>query len=214
MFTKRQAAQAQPQPSSASIEDGGDQGVRPNQIPFVNPRGPIEAFDQEEVTPSLPEVSLGFGFPPPIPPTPPAPTASVEDVLANPTAAEDRLHAALTVRALKWLEIVEKDDQGRDPITGKPLVDLDTQVAMFKVISDWLKTSKKTKNSSTDEDSTAPGIEQMRTLVREEVTVRAKAATEDKPRRAFKASSKAEGPDDNLLALNLNRARQAAMREQ
>lgn len=99
-------------------------------------------------------------------PTPPPVSDPPRDeawVLSNPAVAEDKLHAALTLRALNWLDILQQDQ--RDP-AGKPLYDLDLQVQMFKTISEWLKTSKRTKGKSDDDDA-VPGIDQMRQIISE-----------------------------------------------
>lgn len=92
---------------------------------------------------------------------------TLEKVISAPSWAEDQLHASLTLRALRWLELLEQDDN-TPPQPGKRVVGLDTQVEMFKVISDWLKTSKKTKSEGTEEGG-APGIEQMREVIRQEM---------------------------------------------
>lgn len=98
--------------------------------------------------------------------TPEAVSFTLEQVLANPSLAEDRLHGSLMLRALRWLELLERDDN-TPPKPGQRVVGLDTQVDMFKVIAEWLKTSKKTKGL--DDEEGAPGIEQMRELIRQEL---------------------------------------------
>jgi hypothetical protein len=95
------------------------------------------------------------------------PALTLERVLAAPTWAEDQLHGSLTLRALRWLALLEMDE-GTPPQPGKRVVSLETQVDMFKVISDWLKTSKKTKSGGENEEE-APGIEQMREVIRQEL---------------------------------------------
>lgn len=103
------------------------------------------------------------------PEPPPFDLPSIEDLLADPSEAEDHLHAHLTLRALKWLALLEAEENS--PIQpGQKRVTLETQVDMFKVIAEWLKTSKKTKG--TGEDDTVPGIEQMRAIIAEALATR------------------------------------------
>lgn len=204
MFTRRGGnTPAQP----ASPTSPAQSPTQPNQIPFVNPAPDFGLEDLEDKAP---------------PPT-------LEEVLADPTKAENTLYAALTVRALKWLEFLEQDES-LNPQPGKRLVTLDTQVSMFKVIAEWLKTSKKTKEAGEDEKG-APGIEQMREIIRQELeakpTPQKKPSTflrddydldpnEDLPPRRVKtkaeitAAIKKKGSntgDDRYLSTMLSRAR-------
>lgn len=153
------------------------QGQIPNahQIPMADqpltaeqrlPNSGPEALSGEAATTSLSETS-GAG------------SLTLELVLASPTWAEDQLHASLMLRALRWLALLEQDDNS-PPQPGKRVVGLDTQVDMFKVISEWLKTSKKTKGTGEDEKE-APGIEQMREVIRQELE-KVPPSNETKPR--------------------------------
>ena len=151
MFMKR-GGSGQPPPGSSSTPSSTPP-VQPNQIPYDNPPPPSGP-------PELTEVNE-------------------ERVLADPTWAENQLHAALTVRAIKWLEFL-KQDENQNPQPGQRLVTLDTQVQMFKVVSDWLKTSKKTKESGAEEDK-VPGIELMRQAIREEMALVAAKPLAKKP---------------------------------
>lgn len=202
MFMKRGGAN--PGPPAPPTATSPTPGVQPNQIPYVNPplpSGPAASNGEEEVT--------------------------EERVLADPTWAENLLHASLTVRSIKWLELL-KQDETLNPQPGQRLVTLDTQVQMFKVISDWLKTSKKTKEAGDDES--VPGIELMRQVIREEMalvkpTPKPKPPSDDEddgdpPRRkvgGFAKGNKAAGAkppeDDRQLSAMVNRAREAAYKE-
>lgn len=78
------------------------------------------------------------------------------------TNAETRVHWALMRRALKWLELL--DEEGLDEETGRPKTDLSTQVQMFKVISDWLQVSRKTKPDEGDKMD-PKGVEVLRNVL-------------------------------------------------
>ena len=141
------------------------------------------------------------------------------EILTNPSAAEDAIHGALTLRALRWLDLLEKDE--RDS-TGKPIYDLELQVSMFRVISDWLKTSKRTKGQ--DDDQSIPGIDQMRQIISDELDARkaaekAKKASEPDSRQKQKAvyATRKPGPvsaaDDSKLDALLERARRVDLEE-
>lgn len=117
---------------------------------------------------------------------------SVDEVLANPSGIEDRLHAALTVRALKWLDILDRDEE--DPAhtpTGQRVITLDLQVDMFKVISEWLKTSKKTKSTDKD-DTNSPGVEAMQAAI--VAALKQMGAVDEGARSAPEAQQNEENP--------------------
>lgn len=209
MFTKRGSTGPKtPSQPDLSSTPSSTPPATPAQIPFVNP--PLPSGPEE----------------PPFPVT-------EEKVLEDPTWAENQLHAGLTVRAMKWLEFL-KADETLNPQPGQRLVTLDTQVQMFKVISEWLKTSKRTKEAGALEEG-APGIEMMRQAIREEMAVlsepKPKAAPKKPPpsndenwaaseppatpfeRRKKSGTSPYAGADDSQLAKALSRAREAALRE-
>jgi hypothetical protein len=176
------------------------------------------------------------------PSTPPKAWAipTVDEALANPGELEDRLHAALSVRALKWLEYLEAEEQ--DPArvaNGQRAITLDLQVDMFKVIAEWLKTSKKTKNPDKDIDGTPAGIDAMSQAIErammamgarsapleskndedDEVEVHQPgiqpvpvATPKKQPSGAQKRRAAREQSEDDELALLLNRARDRALR--
>lgn len=141
-----------------------------------------------------------------------------QEIITNPSAAEDALHGALTLRALRWLDILERDERDSN---GKPVFDLELQVSMFRVISEWLKTSKRTKGG--DQDDSIPGIDQMRQIIKEELdaakpepTKRPGAHTSPVVDRRYKATKPKSVPqhDDSKLDALIERARRISAEDE
>ena len=198
MFTKRGAV-VPPDPQA-----GPTIPIREEPLPFTgpqqNPSFGLEEWNGDEVI-----------------------VLTEEEVLKDPTLAERQLHAALTVRALKWLAFLKREeDDPHKAQAGRQPVTLDTQVAMFKVLTDWLKVSKKTKDEGGN-DTGVVGIDQMRALIREEIG--GFGAPEPRPRVVKERGAQPPTPsktptrreqanaDDSELGLLLQRARERSYRE-
>lgn len=90
------------------------------------------------------------------------PTGATDMRASSLTSDESRLRTGLMQRALRWLEILEKEE-GED-YEGKK-TDLQTQVEMFKVLKDWLIANWRTKGKDGQDDEGVPGVDALMAII-------------------------------------------------